>query len=314
MKVGFEILQKPNFFILGAPKCGTTSLAAWLGGHPHIFMSSFKEPHFFNTDDRRGVQCLEDYERLFQSAGGGHLAIGEASVWYLSSSCAVENILRYQPEARFIVMLRNPIEMAPALHAEMLLSGHENIRSFRTAWDLQAARRGGEHLPPLTWATRRLLYGEICSLGAQLQKLYSTVSSERVLTIFLDDVAAGPRGEYLRALDFLRVADDGRQAFPVLNKARTSRWPRLTRAAFVAAQIKRRLGMELGLNLWERLAVINRFEESRPMLDPETVAVLGAFFAPDIERLGALLGRDLCGWLSGKPALAPDFPRMLITA
>jgi hypothetical protein len=61
-------LRKPNFFILGAPKCGTTSLAEWLGTHPNIFLSAVKEPHFFNTDDRRGVMTLATYEDLFRLA------------------------------------------------------------------------------------------------------------------------------------------------------------------------------------------------------------------------------------------------------
>jgi hypothetical protein len=109
-------LRKPNFFIIGAAKCGTTSLSVWLGGHPQIFMSSMKEPHFFNNDDRQAIRTLDDYEALFWSATEEHIAIGEASVWYLSSADAVPAILQYQPEAKFIVMLRNPVEMAPALH------------------------------------------------------------------------------------------------------------------------------------------------------------------------------------------------------
>ena len=86
-----------------------------------------KEPHYFNTDDQQCVATLGDYELLFVDATDQHIAVGEASVWYLSSTEAVRNILRYQPEARFIVMVRNPVEMAPALPAEMLLSGHESF-------------------------------------------------------------------------------------------------------------------------------------------------------------------------------------------
>jgi sulfotransferase family protein len=151
----------PNFFILGAPKCGTTSLARWLGDHPNIFMAPQKEPHFFNTDDRRGVATLVEYEDLFRNAQREHVAVGEASVWYLSSSQAVRNILQYNPNARFIVMVRNPIEMAPALHGEMLISGLECIKDFSRAWNAQEERRQGLHLPALSWTQRRFLYGDI---------------------------------------------------------------------------------------------------------------------------------------------------------
>jgi Sulfotransferase family len=68
---------KPNFFILGAPKCGTTSLAVWLSEHPHIYMPQ-KEPHFFNTDHRRFLNSRVGYERLFAGANERHRVVGEA--------------------------------------------------------------------------------------------------------------------------------------------------------------------------------------------------------------------------------------------
>ena len=97
--------HKPNFFIIGAPKCGTTSLWTWLVSHPNIFLPLEKEPHYFNTDDaRRGVlTSLEQFEALFRDVRDEHIAICEASVWYLSSRTAVRNILQYQPNARLIV-------------------------------------------------------------------------------------------------------------------------------------------------------------------------------------------------------------------
>jgi len=118
-------------------------MSIWLSEHPHIFMSPMKEPHFFNGDDRQAVGTLDRYEALFCSAREEHLAVGEASVWYLSSAEAVPAILRYQPEAKFVVMIRNPIEMAPSLHGEMVLSGHECEWRFSTAWTLQDERRQG---------------------------------------------------------------------------------------------------------------------------------------------------------------------------
>jgi hypothetical protein len=148
-------------------------------------------------------------EALFCSATEEHIAVGEASVWYLSSAEAVSAILRYQPEAKFIVMVRNPIDMAPTLNGEMLLSGLEYEHEFPIAWSLQEERRRGRRIRG-SWARRRFLYGEICSLGTQLERLYKIVPSHRVLTIILDNICADPRREYLRALRFIGVPDDGR--------------------------------------------------------------------------------------------------------
>jgi len=290
-------LRKPNFFILGAPKCGTTSLAAWLSRHPNIFVSEEKEPHFFNTDDRQHISSLAEYESLFLRASDRHKAVGEASVWYLSSAKAVENILRYQPRAKFIVMVRNPMEMAPALHSEMVLSGHEDIRDFRKAWDIQAERKEGRALPAFSWARRRFLYGEVCKLGSQLERLLSMVPAPRVHVVVLDELAAEPRQEYLRVLRFLGVEDDVRLQFPVYNSAKNIRWPRFTRIVFILGQIRRKVGMKTGLSLWKRFARLNQIEMPRVPLPRDMENRLHSYFLEDIKLLEHLCGKNFEHWL-----------------
>ncbi len=104
-------MRKPDFFIIGAPKCGTTALATYLAEHPNIQLSDPKEPHYFCKDLKAGgppVASDKDYVRRFFPGleESGASAAGEASVWYLYSDVAVRNILRFQPDAKFIVMLR----------------------------------------------------------------------------------------------------------------------------------------------------------------------------------------------------------------
>ena len=291
-------MRKPNFFIVGAPKCGTTSLATWLGQHPEIFMSSAKEPHFFNTDDKRTVETVEHYERFFENASPVHRAVGEASVWYLSSSQAASQILGYAPDARLIVMFRNPIEMAPALHAEMLYTGIENVKDFIEAWHLQEERRRGRRLPAFCWVPRRLYYGEVCSLGAQLDRLLSKIPARQILTIVLDDVQRDARQEYLRVLEFLGVADDGRMEFPVYNAAKIRRWAFLPRLTNVILDVKRQLGIRGGLGLWTLIDSANQMGRRRNSLPPEFVAELKRYFKEDVVRLGQLLRRDLNVWVT----------------
>ena len=283
-------------------------MAAWLGQHPAIFMPAMKEPNFFNTDDNQapiyGVVTLDAYEALFAGVTAAQHTIGEASVFYLSSSVAVANILRCQPDARFIVMLRNPVDMAPALHAEMLILGLENVRDFRAAWDLQFDRRHGLHVPMLSGSWRRLfLYADVCALGTQLQRLFAAVPRDRVLTILLDDVIADPRREYVRALRFLGVDDDFRQEFPIYNSARVIRSPRLTRALFLATQIKDRLGIRLNLDLWRRVADRNVVTTPRESLPRGVTDMLRCHFADEVALLSHLLGRDLQHWLAPPPPI-----------
>ena len=86
-------MKKPNFFILGAPKCGTTSLASWLSEHSDVFMSPIKEPHHFCSDfGYKEYRSHQRYLSLFRKANEQHRAIGEASATYLYSKVAVKNI------------------------------------------------------------------------------------------------------------------------------------------------------------------------------------------------------------------------------
>lgn len=130
-------MKRPNLFIIGAPKCGTTSLSRWMGQHPEIYFCPKKEPHYFNTDGMQTVKTLDEYERLFESATDTHRVVAEGSTHYLYSSVAVPHILKYNPDAKFIVCLRNPVEMAPSLHSERLSWGRETVKSFEKAWDMQ---------------------------------------------------------------------------------------------------------------------------------------------------------------------------------
>ncbi len=295
-------MKRPNFFIIGAPKCGTTSLARWLGSHPRIYMSPLKEPNFFNTDDRaRVVRSLSEYEALFRDAGEEHLAVGEASAWYLYSREAVPNILRYNPEARFIVMVRNPIEMAYSLHQQELFSGNETVEDFERAWALQFERARGRQIPRFCKEPKRLLYGPACKLGEQLERLYRTVPKEKVLVLVLDDVKENPRREYLKVLAFLNVPDDGRRTFPVYNPAKARRFRPLGRViGMVGRRLgrwKRALGIQGGLGLLNALDRLNTVPAPRPPLSEDMWQTLVSYFEDDIQRLSQLLDRDFSSWL-----------------
>src|SRR5260370_1269300 len=82
-------LRKPNFFIIGAPKCGTSSMASYLREHPQVFFPEHKEPHFFNTGTGfRSVRSESHYYALFRYAGPQHIAVGEGTALYLYSDVA----------------------------------------------------------------------------------------------------------------------------------------------------------------------------------------------------------------------------------
>ena len=214
-------MRKPNVFILGAPKCGTTSLANWLADHPQVHFSAIKEPHFFNHDFAfRRPMNLAQYERLFAGATSDHCVVCEASVRYLYSRTAVPAIKAYADNPRFIVMLRNPVTMAPSLHGQTLYNCDEDEPDFERAWSLQERRLYGDCLPRRCRDPQLLQYGTLCKLGSQLERLYQQVSQERVHIIQLESIQAAPREEWLGLMQFLEIDDDGREDFPSANGAK----------------------------------------------------------------------------------------------
>lgn len=296
-----ERIKGPNFFILGAPKCGTTSLAAWLSEHPRVYMSPVKEPHFFATDLRSVYKPrdLSSYLDLFSDADRFQVAVGEASTGYLYSRTAVPNILQSIADPRFIVMLRRPIEMAPALHSERLYWRQEHITDFSEAWQLQDLRSRGEGVTPLCRDPRLLLYGPICCLGEQLERLYRQVTRERVCVVILDDVKESPRREYLRVLNFLGVPDDGRMSFPVYNRAKERRFGRVATLIQVLGRVRSYLSgpRYRGFGLLNRMSRWNTRPTQESAIGPDMECELKRYFATDVAKLGQLLGRDLSHWL-----------------
>ena len=96
--------------------------------------------------------------------------------------------------------------------------------------------------------------------------------------------------------EFLDVADDRRDDFKVHNQAKSRRWASLSTMAWAVTNLKRALGIVGGLGLWRRIDALNRVERPRSSIGPEMKAVLSSYFDADIERLQALIGRDLSHW------------------
>lgn len=148
-------MKKPNFFIVGTPKCGTTSLWAWLLAHPNIFMPSMKEHHFYATDLKlKRVVDRAHYEGLFNESGDQYIAIGVASSNYSFSKVAASIIEQEISGPRYIVIIRNPVEMACSLHEH--LAGEEHISDFESAWILSPEHCKAEWLLGCALSTARL--------------------------------------------------------------------------------------------------------------------------------------------------------------
>jgi hypothetical protein len=116
-------MRGPTFIIAGAPKCGTTAIYEYLQTHPQVFLTDPKEPHFYADDllTHREIPTRNEYERLFETATADHLAIGEASVWYMHSTVALPRVREEFPNVRLVIAAAGRLS---------------SVTSFRSCMDL----------------------------------------------------------------------------------------------------------------------------------------------------------------------------------
>lgn len=215
--------NKPNFFILGAAKSGTTSLYHFLDQHPKIFMSKEKEPTFF-CEDFQVVRNPIHYFELYDNVTD-HKAIGEASHGYFSDPKSPRLLKALFPDAKFIITLRNPAERAFSLYQHMRRFRFEKISSFEKALENEESRfhskdfkrNNGQYFYNFMYY-RSGLYGE------QIQRYFSLFEREQFHIITLNDIRNNFDSTIKGIWDFLEVEPMKHIEPEVFNKGYTVKY------------------------------------------------------------------------------------------
>lgn len=316
-------------FIVGAPRCGTTTLSQFLKDHPAVRFARIKEPHFFARHDLRDLSdedlraAIErDYlSRFFGDAAGRRIG-ADGSVSYLYRPERLEPAVRLWPDARFIIGLRNPLTMLPSLHRRLVYIGDESLPSFEQAWRAAPERAAGRRIPRNCADPNFLRYDEAARFGSYVERLFDAVGRERCLPMIFDDLANDPEAQYRRVLDFCGLEFVPRTEFRVHRKgsAVRLRWlqrllkrpPQALRDYVVGEQFPlrsdrpergfKRSARKAILSTRERLLEWNRTDAPQQPLAPELRRELHGKLRGEIERLSDLLGRDLTHWLRADEA------------
>ncbi len=301
MALGFP----PAFFVVGAPRCGTTTLVKSLRTHPGISFSRPKEANAFLIDAGEPVEALRRrYLAAFHpDLGAQHLAVGDGSVMYLYRPETIERALRFDPRARFLVSVRSPLDMLPSYHARMVYLLDEEEPDFATAWRLRERRRQGGDLPKGCRDARLLDYEDVGSLGLHVARLFEQVGRERCHVVVFEDLLMNQQRTYRRVLAFLGLPQAGKLRkgwrrrnlgfrSRTLQRVATNRFPGQARLAAADPRLRAVLG-----SLRRRVKRFNSVEQARRPLSPGLRAELRAHFREDVEHLAKLLDRDLDHWL-----------------
>lgn len=287
----------PNLFIVGAPKCGTTSLYEYLRQHPQIYFpwnaqdySRVKEPNHFcpelAIDGRDAIPDRDQYLDLYRR-GRNATWRGDASTNYLYSTEAAARIHQSSPDARILISLRPPVAWMRSYHGELLRHRHEDIADFHAAVAASAERRHGRRIPPHSSVPKCLDYLAMSQFAAQVERYYRTFGRQAVKVILLEDLAREPERIYAEVLEFLGVDPSFHPAFVVHNAT--------PKPAVPGPGARRPLGMDaLIRQVLHRPEPARRSGGTAPM-DCRDRALQDLCRA-DVDRLAALIGRDLSHW------------------
>ncbi|HET8692993.1 MAG TPA: sulfotransferase [Steroidobacteraceae bacterium] len=283
--------QWPNFFVAGAPRCGTSTLHAWLPAIPGVFMSRIKEPNYFSRsvigESHPMVKPIRDrraYLQLFTAAGDAK-AVGEATPFYLQDPEAPARIKKQSPDARVLVSLRDPVERLYS-HYLMMRNNLPSMGSFMEEIERGLALGGRRNLAFLDPSAGRY--------SAQIARFRREFGRANFRVLILEEWSRDPAGTLREISEFLGLAPfSGEVPGPPQRRFAEARGP-FVRFLFGNRKLSRAAEALLpyGLRKAVRNAVLVR-KVPRPEMDPAARRFLVDYYREDVARTEWLLGRRL---------------------
>ena len=301
-------VRMPNFLIIGAAKCGTTSIWHHLEQHPQIFIHPKKQLNFFAFEDKdlefRGpgrrdsahysITTIDAYRKQFEGVTN-ELAVGEASNLYLYEPQAAERIRYYVPEVKLIAILRHPAERAYSRFLHLVREGREHITDFAWALDEEEARAKDHWWPDFHYLRVGLYH-------SQLKRYFDLFPRDQIKIYLHEDLKSDSLGVVQDLFRFLGVDDSFTPDTTVrynasgIPKNRMLHYS-LEKLREVRPAIERFLPEGLRQRLLRVAVDINNKNLTKPRLSPEVRARLVEAYREDTLKLQHLIQRDLSSWL-----------------
>ena len=301
---------KPNFFIIGAAKGGTTAIHNYLDQHPQIYMSANKEPHFltFLGQDyqdfvgpgihywqKQIVDNIDDYRDLFETVNQ-EKAIGESSVYNLYYPQACQHIQEYCPQAKLIAILRHPAARAFSHHTYLLQYEREPLTNFAEAIQAETERINQNWGPGWHYIQAGFYF-------QQLKRYFDIFEQEQIKVVIYDDFASNSTQVLQDIFQFLEVDTQfipdlerkynksGLPKNPLLHQVLTKHNPQLK--SLVKTLVPQQVYNQIKSTKQE-LVASNSY---KPKLSTEMRQHLIDIYREDIINLQSLINRDLSYWL-----------------
>jgi hypothetical protein len=287
--------MKVDFFIVGAPKAGTTSLYHYLSEHPQVEMSSQKEPDYFSDEaiqeggmyyGKNRINNLKKYEALFMQKEG--VLYGEGSVSYLFYENVATDIKKYNPDAKIIIMLRNPIERA---FSHYLMDYRLGLLSdsFEDVINKKSKHRNAH-----------LFYQQYISVGnycQQLKRYFEEFGKENILLIDYEDFKNDVGKAVYLVYSFLDISTEFSANINKKHNAFTMPKNKLIRFVYSFVFLRNILVVIFSKQLIKKIRSFLFKNDDKPVMLSSTRDQLKKLFKSDIENLGLLIDKDYTKWI-----------------
>ena len=288
--------MKVDFFIVGAPKAGTTSLYHYFNEHPEIEMSTKKEPDYFSDEaiNQQGmyygehrIDTLEKYEALFPDDATDK-KLGEASVSYLFYPNVAGDIYKYNPDAKIIIMLRNPVDRA---FSHYLMDYRLGLVSDSFEDIVTKQSSSGK----ATLCCQQ--YIEISAYAQQIKRYFEVFDTANILVIDYAEFKKNAQGIVKKGYDFLEV--DNAFVADVNKKHNTYTMPNneAIRKVYSLAYLRKALNILLPKLLTKKIRALFFKTDKKPTLSNPTRTQLKTFFKNDVAELSKILATDFSKWI-----------------
>ena len=287
--------MKVDFFIVGAPKAGTTSLYHYLSEHPQVEMSSQKEPDYFSDKAiheqgmyyaKNRVDTLDKYESLFVQKES--VVYGEASVSYLFYENVAEDIKKYNPNAKIIIMLRDPIERAFSHYLMdyrlgLISDSFENVLA-------KISKHKNAHL-------FYQQYIEVSKYAKQIQRYLDFFKKENILFIDYEDFKKNVSKTVDQVYNFLNISTEF--VADINTKHNTFIMPKnkIIRLIYSFVFLRKILTFLFPVYLVKNIRVLLFKSDKKPELLKETRSLLSIIFNDDIKKMEEVLAKNYSKWI-----------------
>ena len=289
----------PHFLIIGAPKCGTTALHYYLSQHPDLNISP-KEIHYFGKDLGYKIvrPSLTKYQSYFKENGLN----GDGSVWYLYSDSIYQELKDLGLSPKIIVLLRDPVEVAYALHSQNIVDANENISNFEDALALESERKKGKELPKNVDPIRTLYYKETADFLPRIKLLQANIPEKNIFIGLQNDLKKDTLNFLNKIESFLGVAH-----FPAYKLDRINE-NKLVKNKIIHQLIKKPSNLKVKAfrllipNKNIRNWIVNKIYNSnlkytqREKLNESTHRVLKLYFKNMVDELNKIIKPDISNW------------------